>query len=138
VKVTLEDSHPFIPSQACIGDVRHRVLGNILLPGASSNNIIERQEMVMATPKCVLMLPIAAALLVLSSAAQAQAQACGGPGPQGSWCYPQPGFDRGYERYGDRRDDWRYRERRYDERRRFSGDECWQLSPRGTRVWVCR
>ena len=91
----------------------------------------------MTTTKCVLvLLPIAAALLALPGAAQAQG--CGGYGPQGSWCYPQRGFDRGYERYGDRRDDWRYRERRYDERRRFSRDECWQVSPRGNRVWVCR
>ena len=88
----------------------------------------------MTISKYALVLPIAAALLALPGAAQAQG--CGGNGPQGSWCYPQRGFDRGSERY-DRRDDWRYRERRYDERRRFSRDECWQLSPRGTRVWVC-
>jgi hypothetical protein len=89
----------------------------------------------MTIRKYALALPISAALLALPAAAQAQG--CGGNGPQGWWCYPQRGFDRGYERYGDRRDDWRYRERR-DERRRFSRDECWQLSPRSNRAWVCR
>src|SRR5437588_298381 len=108
--------------------------------------------MMMTTLKYVLMLPVAASLLGLPTAAQAQG--CGGNGPQGWWCRqgcggsgpqapgcPQPYYyqQRGYDRDDDRRYD--YRERRYDERRsysRYRRDPCWQLSPYGNYQWVCR
>jgi hypothetical protein len=100
----------------------------------------------MTTPKYVLVLPVVALMLVLPGAAQAQ---CGGGGPQGYWCGPPtcggngpqaPGCPqpRGYyyqQRGYDRDDDWRYRERRRHSRDR---DSCWQLSPYGNYVWVCR
>jgi hypothetical protein len=64
----------------------------------------------------------------------------GGPSTS-SGIVTQGGLLRDDERYDDRR----YRERRYDERHRFSGDRpaydadrCWQPSPRGNYVWVCR
>ena len=100
----------------------------------------------MTPPKYVLALPVAASLLVLSTAAQAQ---CGGGGPQGWWCGPPtcggpgpqapgcpqpPGYyyqQRGYYPDGDRR----YYGRRYRDR---GVDPCWQLSPYGQYVWVCR
>jgi len=100
----------------------------------------------MTPPKFVLVLPVAAALLVPSTAAQAQ---CGGGGPQGWWCGPPtcggPGVQapgcpqppgayyqqRGYYPDGDRR----YYGRRYRDR---GVDPCWQLSPYGQYVWVCR
>jgi hypothetical protein len=99
----------------------------------------------MTTPKYMLALPVAAVLLVLPGAAQAQ---CGGGGVQGWWCGPPtcggpgvqapgcpqpPGAYYG-QRYRDD-DDWRYRERRRPSRYR---DSCWQMSPYGNWVWVCR
>jgi hypothetical protein len=107
----------------------------------------------MTTPKYVLVLPVAASLLVLPTAAQPQA--CGGGGPQGWWCGPPgcggsgpqaPGCPqppgvyyerRGFDRDGD---EWRYRERRRYSRHRptYGVDPCWQMSPYRTYVWVCR
>jgi hypothetical protein len=102
----------------------------------------------MTISKYALALPIFAALLALPGAAQAQG--CGGPGPQGAWCRPScggsglqaPGCPQPPGVYDDRRGyggNRRYDDERY-ERRRFARDrdQCWQLSPMGTRVWVCR
>ena len=81
----------------------------------------------MTTPKYVLMLPVAALMLMLPAAAQAQ---CGGGGPQGWWCGPPScggygvqdprcyGGRRGYRaRYEGGYYDWRDRDDRRERRR---------------------
>jgi hypothetical protein len=79
----------------------------------------------MTTPKYMLVLPVAALLLMLPGAAQAQ---CGGYGPQGWWCAPSCGGygpqdprcygRRGYRsRYEGGYYDWRDREERRERRR---------------------
>ena len=79
----------------------------------------------MTTPKYVLVLPVAALLLMLPGAAQAQ---CGGNGPQRWWCAPSCGGygpqdprcygRRGYRpRYEGGYYDWRDREERRERRR---------------------
>jgi hypothetical protein len=101
--------------------------------------------MMMTTLKYGLVLQVAAWLLVLPGTAQAQ---CGGGGPQGWWCGPPtcggagpqaPGCPQppGYY-YQQQRDRDAYYERRYYGRRYRDRDSCWQMSPYGNYVWVCR
>jgi hypothetical protein len=77
--------------------------------------------MMMTTPKYVLVLPVAALMLVLPGAAQAQ---CGGGGPQGYWCGPPTCGGNGPQDprcYGDYRP--RYRPGYYERREREEREE---------------